>query len=114
MLPNTLSEVLKELVELIEILLETGAEVELLTEPVLAEAPFEVELDPPLEEELPLAVVKDEEREALEKLDGAPMLVDATTPELDMERAALEEAANEDPTLLSDDNAPIEVGDELL
>ncbi|KAG7414317.1 hypothetical protein Forpe1208_v008058 [Fusarium oxysporum f. sp. rapae] len=65
-LPNTLSEVLKELVELVDILLETGAGVELLTEPVLVEAPFEVELDPPLEEELPLAEAKNDESEALE------------------------------------------------
>ncbi|KAH7164834.1 hypothetical protein DER46DRAFT_661961 [Fusarium sp. MPI-SDFR-AT-0072] len=65
-LPNTLSEVLKELVELVDILLETGAGVDLLTEPVLVEAPFEVELDPPLEEELPLAEAKNDESEALE------------------------------------------------
>ncbi|KAG5807504.1 hypothetical protein H9Q74_007501 [Fusarium xylarioides] len=114
MLPNTLSGVLKELEELVDTLLETGAEVELLAEPVLMEAPFEVELDPPLEEELPPAEAKDEEREALEKLDGAPMLVDAITPELDTERAALEEADTEELTILADDNAPIDVGNELL
>ncbi|KAF5570895.1 hypothetical protein FPHYL_840 [Fusarium phyllophilum] len=114
MLPNTLSEVLKELVELVDILLKTGAEVELLAELALVEAPFEVELDPPLEEELPLAEAKDEEREAPEKLDEASMLVDATTPELDTERAALDEAATDATTLLADDKAPIEVGNELL
>ncbi|KAF4443954.1 hypothetical protein FACUT_1040 [Fusarium acutatum] len=108
MLPNTLSEVLKELVELVDTLLETGAEVELLTEPMLVEAPFEVELDPPLEEELPLAEAQDEEREALEKPDAATGLVDATEPELDKERAAVEEAATEEPTLLTDDKAPID------
>ncbi|KAG5784044.1 hypothetical protein H9Q73_002319 [Fusarium xylarioides] len=114
MLPKTPNEVLKELVELVDTLLKTGAEVELLAEPVLVEAPFEVELDPPLEEELPLAEAKDEEREELEKLDEAPILVDAAEPELDKERAALEEAATDDPTLLADDKAPIEVGNELL
>jgi hypothetical protein len=113
-LPNTLSEVLKELVELVDILLEAGAEVELLAELVLLEALFEVELDTPLEEELPLAEAKDDEREALEELDAAPMLVDATEPEPDTERAALEEAATEEPTLLADDKAPIDVGNELL
>ncbi|TXC00584.1 hypothetical protein FocTR4_00008155 [Fusarium oxysporum f. sp. cubense] len=113
-LPNTLSEVLKELVELVDILLETGAEVELLAELVLLEALFEVELDTPLEEELPLAEAKDDEREALEELDAALMLVDATEPEPDTERAALEEAATEEPTLLADDKAPIDVGNELL
>ncbi|KAF5576774.1 hypothetical protein FPANT_10776 [Fusarium pseudoanthophilum] len=106
-LPKTLSEVLKEL-------LETGAGVELLTEPVLVEAPVELELNPPLEEELPLAEAKDEEREALEKLDVATRLVDATEPELDTERAALDEAASEEPALLGDDKAPIEVGNKLL
>ncbi|KAL7768315.1 hypothetical protein ACKLNR_002616 [Fusarium oxysporum f. sp. zingiberi] len=111
---NTLSEVLKELVELVDILLETGAEVELLAELVLLEALFEVELDTPLEEELPLAETKDDEREALEELDAAPMLVDATEPEPDTEIAALEEAATEEPTLLADDKAPIDVGNELL
>ncbi|KAF5578371.1 hypothetical protein FPCIR_11621 [Fusarium pseudocircinatum] len=113
MLPNTLSEVLKELVELVDTLFETGAEVELLTEAVV-EPPFEVELDPPLEEELPLAEAKDEEREALEKLDAAPMLIDAIEPEPDTERAALDEAATEEPVLLADDKAPIEAGNELL
>ncbi|TVY66516.1 hypothetical protein Focb16_v011056 [Fusarium oxysporum f. sp. cubense] len=113
-LPNTLREVLKELVELADILLETGAEVELLAELVLLEALFEVELDTPLEEELPLAEAKDDEREALEELDAAPMLVDATEPEPDTERAALEEAATEEPTLLADDKPPIDVGNELL
>ncbi|KAI8402923.1 hypothetical protein FOFC_16352 [Fusarium oxysporum] len=113
-LPNTLREVLKELVELVDILLETGAEVELLAELVLLEALFEVELDTPLEEELPLAEAKVDEREALEELDAAPMLVDATEPEPDTERAALEEAATEEPTLLADDKAPIDVGNELL
>ncbi|KAF5261943.1 hypothetical protein BFJ63_vAg1642 [Fusarium oxysporum f. sp. narcissi] len=113
-LPNTLSEVLKELVELVDILLEAGAEVELLAELVLLEALFEVELDTPLEEELPLAEAKDDEREALEELDAAPMLVDATEPEPDTESAALEEAATEEPTLLADDKAPIDVGNELL
>ncbi|KAF5633621.1 transcriptional activator CMR1 [Fusarium sp. NRRL 52700] len=114
MLPNTPSEVLKELVELVDTLLETGAEVELLTEPVLVEAPFEVELDTPLEEELPLVETKDDEREALEKLDAAPMLVDATELEICTVRAALEDAATEEPTLLADDKAPIDVGNELL
>jgi hypothetical protein len=42
------------------------------------------------------------------------MLVDATEPEPDTERAALEEAATEEPTLLADDKAPIDVGNELL
>ncbi|KLO88921.1 uncharacterized protein LW93_12337 [Fusarium fujikuroi] len=113
-LPNTLSEVLKELVELVDILLENGAEIELLTEPVLVEAPFEVELDSLLEEELPLGEAKEDGREALEELDVAPMLVDATEPELDTERAALEEAAIEEPTPLADEKAPIDVGNELL
>ncbi|KAK2934789.1 hypothetical protein FoTM2_006036 [Fusarium oxysporum f. sp. vasinfectum] len=113
-LPNTLSEMLKELVELVDILLEAGVVVELLAELVLLEALFEVELDTPLEEELPLAEAKDVEREALEELDAAPMLVDATEPEPDTERAALEEAATEEPTLLADDKAPIDVGNELL
>ncbi|CZR43532.1 uncharacterized protein FPRO_07551 [Fusarium proliferatum ET1] len=113
-LPNTLREVLKELVELVDILLETGTEIELLTEPVLVEAPFEVELDTLLEDELPLVEVKEDGREALEELDVAPMLVDATEPELDTERAALEEVAIEEPTLLADEKAPIDVGNELL
>lgn len=113
-LPNTLSEVLKELVELVDILLETGAELELLTEPVLVEAPFEVELDTLIEDELPLVEAKEDGREALEELDVAPMLVDTTEPELDMEREALEEAAIEEPTLLADEKAPIDVGNELL
>ncbi|KAF5674274.1 hypothetical protein FDENT_10083 [Fusarium denticulatum] len=113
-LPNTLSEVLKEIVELVVVLLETGAEIELLAEPMLVEALFELELNPPLEKELPLAEAKDEEREALEKLDETPMLIDAIEPELDTERAALDEAATEDPMLLADDKAPIEVGNELL
>ncbi|CVK92190.1 uncharacterized protein FMAN_07139 [Fusarium mangiferae] len=113
-LPNTLSEVLKELVELVDILLETGAEIELLTEPVLVEAPFEVELDTLIEDELPLVEVKEDGREVLEELDVAAMLVDATEPELDTERAALEEAAIEEPMLLADENAPIDVGNELL
>ncbi|KAL5584477.1 hypothetical protein FOVSG1_013866 [Fusarium oxysporum f. sp. vasinfectum] len=113
-LPNTLREVLKELVELVNILLETGAEVELLAKLVLLEALFEVELYTPLEEELPLAEAKDDEREALEELDAAPMLVDATELEPDTERAALEEVATEEPTLLADDKAPIDVGNELL
>ncbi|KAF4502771.1 hypothetical protein FAGAP_996 [Fusarium agapanthi] len=116
MLPKTPSEVLKELVELVDILLETEseAEVKLLTEPVLVEAPFEVALDTPLEEGLPLVEAKDDEREVLEKLDAATRLVDATELELGRERAALEEAATEKPTLLADDKAPIEVGNELL
>ncbi|RBA21335.1 hypothetical protein FPRO05_07649 [Fusarium proliferatum] len=113
-LPNTLSEVLKELVELVDILLETGAELELLTEPVLVEAPFEVELDTLIEDELPLVEAKEDGREALEELDVAPMLVDTTEPELDTEREALEEAAIEEPTLLADEKAPIDVGNELL
>jgi hypothetical protein len=113
-LPNTLSEVLKEIVELVVVLLEAGAEIELLAKPTLEEALFEVELDPPLEEELPLAEVNDEEMEAVEKLDADPMLVDVTEPELDTERAALDEAASEEPALLGDDKAPIEVGNKLL
>lgn len=113
-LPNTLSEVLKELVELVDILLETGAEIELLTEPVLVEAPFEVELDTLIEDELPLVETKEDGREALEELDVAPMLVDITEPELDTEREALEEAAIEEPTLLADEKDPIDVGNELL
>ncbi|KAG9503229.1 hypothetical protein J7337_006072 [Fusarium musae] len=114
MLPKTLSEVLKELVELVDILLETPAEVELLAEPMLVGALFEVELDPPLEEELPLAEAKDDEKEALEKLDAAPMLVDATEPELETEKAAFEETATEELTPLADEKAPIDVGNELL
>ncbi|RBR14926.1 hypothetical protein FVER53590_03170 [Fusarium verticillioides] len=114
MLPKTLSEVLKEPVELVDILLETPAEVELLAEPMLVEALFEVELDPPSEEELPLAEAKDDEKEALEKLDAAPMLVDATEPELETETAAFEEAATEELTPLADEKAPIDVGNELL
>ncbi|KAF5987732.1 hypothetical protein FBULB1_1820 [Fusarium bulbicola] len=114
MLLNTPSEVLKELVEPVDILLETEAEVELLTEPVLVEAPFEVALDIPLEEGLPLAETKDDEREALEKLDAATRLVDATELELGRERAELEDAATEEPALLADDKAPIEMGNELL
>ncbi|KAF5718994.1 hypothetical protein FGLOB1_1408 [Fusarium globosum] len=113
-LPNTLSEVLKELVELVDILLETGAEIELLTEPVLVEAPFEVELDSLIEDELPLVEVKEDRREALEELDVAPMLVDTAGTEPDTDRAALEEAAIEEPTLLADEKAPIDVGNELL
>ncbi|KAG4273769.1 hypothetical protein FPRO04_01410 [Fusarium proliferatum] len=113
-LPNTLSEVLKELVELVDILLETGAELELLTEPVLVEAPFEVELDTLIEDELPLVEAKEDGREALEELDVAPMLVDTTEPELDTEREALEEAVVEELTLLADEKAPIDVGNELL
>ncbi|KAF5566322.1 hypothetical protein FNAPI_1182 [Fusarium napiforme] len=114
MLPKTLSEVLKELVELVDMLVETPAEIELMAETVLVEAPFEVVLNPPPEEELPLAETNDEEREALERLDVAPMLVDATEPELETETASLEEAAIEEPMLLADDKAPIEVGNELL
>ncbi|KAF5253809.1 hypothetical protein FANTH_1502 [Fusarium anthophilum] len=114
MLLNTPSEVLKELVELVDILLETEAKVELLTEPVLVEAPLEVALDSPLEEGIPLAEAKDDEREALEKLDATTRLVDATELELGRERAELEDAATEEPTLLADDKAPIEVGNELL
>lgn len=113
-MPNTLSEVLKEFVELVDVLLETGAEIELLTEPVPVEAPFEVELDTLLEDELPLVEVKGDVREALEELDVAPMLADANEPELDTERAAFEEAAIEEPTLLADKKAPIDVGNELL
>ncbi|KAF5982418.1 hypothetical protein FCOIX_3717 [Fusarium coicis] len=113
-LPNTLSELPKEIVELVVVLLETGAEIQLLAEPTLVEALFKVELDPPLEEELPLAEVNDEEREAVEKLDAAPMLVDATEPEFEKETAAFEEAATEKLTPLADDKAPIDVGNELL
>ncbi|KAF4957208.1 hypothetical protein FGADI_3273 [Fusarium gaditjirri] len=113
-LPNTLSEVLKELVELVDVLLETRAEVELLAEPVLVETPVEVELETPPEEEPPLAEAKDDEIEALDKLEEAPMLVDASEPEPGTERAPLEEVATEEPTLLIDDKAPIDVGNELL
>ncbi|KAF5637310.1 uncharacterized protein FTJAE_5725 [Fusarium tjaetaba] len=114
MFPKTLSEVLKELVELADILPETPVEIELLTEPVLVEAPLEVVLDPPLEEELTLAEANDDEREALETPDVAPMLVDAIEPELETERAAFEEAVTEELTPLADDKAPIDVGNELL
>ncbi|KAF5531019.1 hypothetical protein FMEXI_13194 [Fusarium mexicanum] len=82
MLPKTPSEVLKELVGLVDILLETEAEVELLTEPVLVEAPFEVALDSPLEEELPLTEAKDDESEVVDELDVRLLLGDAIEAEL--------------------------------
>ncbi|KAF5575698.1 uncharacterized protein FSUBG_13869 [Fusarium subglutinans] len=113
MLLNTPSEVVKKLVELVDILFETETEVELLTEPVLVEAPFEVALDTPIEE-LPLPETKDDESEVVDELDVRLLLDDAIEAELEMERAPPEEVATEEPTLLVDDKAPIEVGKELL
>jgi hypothetical protein len=115
-LRNTLSEVLKELVEeLADVLLEAGAEVVLPFELVLVEATFEVELpevDTPLEE--PPPVEAEDESWAFEELDVPTLLMETIGAELDTERAALEEVATEEPTLLVDDKAAIEVDNELL
>ncbi|KAF5714705.1 hypothetical protein FMUND_7275 [Fusarium mundagurra] len=43
-----------------------------------------------------------------------PNTLSEVLKELDMERAALEEAATDEPILLADEKAPIEVGNELL
>ncbi|KAF9774549.1 hypothetical protein IL306_007432 [Fusarium sp. DS 682] len=114
-LPNTLSEVLNELVEeLVEALLVAEVDTEPL---VLVEEPIDVELpevDEPLEERLPLDEVKDDDSAALEEMDATALLVETIEAELEATREALNEVATKEPTLLLEDRAAIEVGNELL